>query len=60
MTEPKYIPPTPEERFNKILAAVRLNASTQATTEHRENYLRSCENHGGDIAEAVKRVRSDA
>lgn len=59
MNEPKSPPPTPEERFKKILGMVKENASRQATEEHRDNYLRSCESHGGDTAEAAKVVRSE-
>lgn len=59
MNEPKPPPPTPEERFKKILGMVRQNASAQASEEYRENYLRSCESHGGDIGEAVKVIRGE-
>lgn len=59
MNEPKPPPPTSEERFKKILSMVRQNASVQSSEEHRENYLRSCESHGGDIGEAVKVIRSE-
>ena len=44
---------TREERFQRILE----NASCQATEEHRENYLRSCEAHGGESAEVAAEVR---
>jgi len=44
---------TREERFQRILE----NASCQATEEYRENYLRSCEAHGGESAEVAAEVR---
>ena len=45
---------TREERFQRILE----NASCQATVECRENYLRSCEAHGGESAEVAAEVRN--
>ncbi len=59
MNEPKPPPPTPEERFKKILGIVRENASIQSSKECRENYLRSCESHGDAIAEAAKVIRNE-
>ena len=44
---------TREERFQRVLE----NASNQATDECRENYLRSCEAHGGESAEVAVEVR---
>jgi len=47
------------ERLEKILAVVRDSTSIQANFGCRENYLRSCEAHGGETAEAAKIVRQE-
>lgn len=38
---------------------VRENARVQATPENRENFFRSCEAHGGELAEIVAEVRRE-
>ncbi len=42
-----------------MLSTVRESARIQSTPEHRENYLTSCENHGGDLAEIARQVRKE-
>ena len=53
--QPTHIRPTltRAERYQRILE----NASCQATEECRENYLRSCEAHGGESMEVAQEVR---
>ena len=53
--QPAHIRPTftKEDRFKRILE----NAECQATEECRENYLKSCEAHGGESAEVAAEVR---
>ena len=54
--------PTPRpvvDRKAMMLENVRTNAYAQATTECMENYLKSCEAHGGDMAEVVKMFREE-
>jgi len=45
--------------FDRELALknVTENATCQSTTECRENYFRSCEAHGPELAEVVAEVR---
>ena len=38
---------------------VRYFSGVQSTAEHRENYFRSCEAHGGELVEVVKQVRKE-
>ena len=45
------------DRYEMMLENVRYNASVQIDAEHLENYLRSCENHGGELAEIARIVR---
>lgn len=51
--------PKMNERLEKILKIVQASAKAQATAECLENYLRSCEAHSGDTAEAAKIVRGE-
>ena len=55
MNDPKQ----QEERKATMLRNVREGARTQATPECRDNYLRSCEAHGGDMMEVVATVRKE-
>jgi hypothetical protein len=41
----------------QALKNVTENATCQATPECRENYFKSCEAHGGELAEVVAEVR---
>lgn len=43
----------------KIKSNVRLNTAAQSTPECRENYLKSCEVHGGDLAIIAQEVRKE-
>jgi len=52
-------PRQPVDRKAMMLDNVRTNAYAQATTECMENYLKSCEAHGGDMAEVVKQFRAE-
>ena len=47
------------DRKATMLKNVQVNARSQANDEHRENYFRSCEAHGGDLAEVVAVVRKE-
>ena len=49
----------PRDRREIMLQNVRTGAREQATPEFRENYLRSCAAHGGDMIEIVAMVRSE-
>lgn len=51
--------PQPVDRRAKMLENVRATAAEQSTPEYRENYLRSCEAHGGDMIEIVAQVRKE-
>lgn len=42
-----------------ILTNVRANAKTQANAVCRENYFKSCEAHGGELAEIAGIVRKE-
>ena len=52
---------TPIDRNAERLATMRknvvVNADSQATTECRENFLQSCEAHGGELAQVVAEYR---
>ena len=52
-------PTPPVDRKEVILRNVRENARCQVDAAHRENYFRSCEAHGGDLAEVVAAVRKE-
>lgn len=52
-------PRQPVDRKAVMLENVRKNACEQATPECVENYLKSCEAHGGDLAEVVKKYREE-
>ena len=43
----------------KMLILVRKNAHFQSSPECRENYFRSCEKHGGELAEIAVFVRNE-
>jgi hypothetical protein len=45
--------------LEKILVTVRNTAQSQETAECRENYLKSCENHGGELAKIAEQVRKE-
>ena len=45
------------DRRATIVANITTNARNQATPEARENYLCSCEAHGGELAEVVAEFR---
>lgn len=45
------------DRTEVMFRNVRENARIQATPENRENYLCSCEAHGGDLANVVAVVK---
>ena len=47
------------DRWAITIRNVRENARNQSTPECRENYLRSCESHGGELAEIVAIVRRE-
>lgn len=49
----------PVDRKAMMFENVRKNVGEQATPECAENYLKSCEAHGGDMAEVVKVVRAE-
>lgn len=53
MNEPKI----PVDRKAMMFNNVRTNAKSQASPEHRENFFKSCEAHGGELAEVVAIVR---
>jgi hypothetical protein len=46
-----------QEISNDLFLKVLANANEQATYECRENYLRSCEAHGGQFLQIVPMVR---
>jgi len=53
-------PQQPQRRVfdrQRSIDIVKETASTQATPENRENYFKSCEAHGGDLADVVREVR---
>lgn len=45
------------DRTEVMFKNVRYCAAEQSTPEHRENYFRSCEAHGGDLANVVAIVK---
>lgn len=47
------------DRRNLLFRNVRGNAGGQIDAQHRENYFRSCEAHGGELAEIVSVVRGE-
>jgi hypothetical protein len=54
------ITPQPQRRQfdrQRSIEIVMEAAALQATPENRENYLRSCEAHGPDLADVVAEVR---
>ena len=55
MNDPKQ----QEDRKQTMFKNVREGARSQVTAECRDNYLRSCENHGGDMIEVVATVRQE-
>ena len=55
MNEPKQ----PVDRKQMMFNNVRANAASQASPENRENFFKSCEAHGGDLAEVVAIVREE-
>jgi hypothetical protein len=55
MNEPKQKVDMREVMFRNV----RENARHQIDSTHRENYFRSCEAHGGELAEIVAVVRKE-
>ena len=55
MNEPKV----PVDRKELMFRNVRENSANQITPINRENYLASCEKHGGELAEVVVVVRQE-
>ena len=55
MNEPKV----QVSREEVMLKNVHYFASCQATPEYRENYFRSCEVHGPEMAAVVAQVRKE-
>lgn len=53
-------PLAPRRQFDRqrSVEIVTENARLQATSENRENYFKSCEAHGPDLADVVTEVRS--
>ena len=51
--------PNPNDRKEKMLVNVRAGAKEQSSPTHRENYLKSCEAHGGDMIEVAAAVRAE-
>jgi len=52
--------PTPQRRpydTEKVTATVLASAREQISPECRENYLKSCEAHGGELAVIAGQVR---
>lgn len=47
------------DRREVMFRNVRSSAAEQSTPEYRENYFRSCEAHGGELAEVVAIVRKE-
>jgi hypothetical protein len=58
MNEPQ---PNPGRRYDteRALATVRETVRELTNPTCRENYLRSCENHGGELAVIVQQVRQE-
>ena len=56
-----YMNEQPRRPFDteKVLATVRDTAKAQSSDVHRENYLRSCEAHGGELAIIADKVRKE-
>lgn len=52
-------PQEQQDRKEVMFRNVRENARSQATPQNRENYFRSCEAHGGDLATVVAVVRKE-
>lgn len=46
------------DRRALMIANVTSNAKNQATAEHRLNYFKSCETHGGDLATVAAEIKS--
>jgi len=53
MNEPKV----PVDRKKVMADNVHTNAMAQKSQENRESYLKSCEAHGGELAEVVREWR---
>lgn len=47
------------DRTEIMFKNVRYSAREQSTAEYRENYFKSCEDHGGDLEKVVKVVREE-
>lgn len=58
MNEPKPVDRN-ADRLAVMFRNVRENSRIQRSPENRENYFRSCEAHGDDLAEVVKVVRAE-
>ena len=54
------LPSAPRRQFDRqrSVEIVTENARQQITPENRENYFKSCESHGPDLADVVTEVRS--
>ena len=50
---------TPKDRLETMFRNVRVNSKAQVDAKRRENYFRSCEAHGGDLALVVSEVRKE-
>lgn len=48
-----------EINLDKLTEMVRNTAAAQSTPFYRENYLRSCESKGGDLAKIAGEVRKE-
>lgn len=48
-----------KDRRQVMMDNVRENASVQLFPENVENYFRSCEAHGGELAEVVAVIRKE-
>jgi hypothetical protein len=51
------VQPQQIDRRSVIVKNVSVNAASQATPECRENFFRSCEAHGGELATVAGEVR---
>jgi hypothetical protein len=47
------------DRTEVMFRNIRQYAAEQSTPEHRENYFRSCEAHGSDLANVIAQVRKE-